>query len=73
MNVATLGIDLGKTSCSLVGLDGEGAVILRRKLRRERVVELAASLGRCRIGIEATRGSHHLARARCGARATTSA
>ena len=63
MNVATLGIDLGKTWCSLVGLDGEGAVILRRKLRRERVVELAASLGRCRIGIEATRGSHHLARA----------
>ena len=38
-------------------------MILRRKLRRERVVELTASLGGCRIGIEATRGSHHLARA----------
>lgn len=62
MDVATLGIDLGKTWCSLVGLDREGSVVLRRKVRLERVIEITAKLPPCRIGIEAARGSHHLAR-----------
>ncbi len=29
--VAMLGIDLGKNSCSLAGLDAKGAVVLRRR------------------------------------------
>ena len=32
MQIAVLGIDLGKNSCSVVGLDGRGRVILRRRL-----------------------------------------
>ena len=32
MKVATIGIDLGKNSCSLAGLDGTGAVVLRRRM-----------------------------------------
>ncbi len=32
MNIAVLGIDLGKTLCSLVGLDREGAVVLGRRI-----------------------------------------
>ena len=31
MEVAVLGIDLGKNSCSVVGLDRSGRVVLRRR------------------------------------------
>jgi len=41
-SVVVLGIDLGKNSCSLVGLDATGAVVLRRRARRETVVGLTA-------------------------------
>jgi hypothetical protein len=34
MQIAILGIDLGKNNCSLVGLDGRGAVVKRRRMRR---------------------------------------
>jgi transposase len=34
MQVAVLGIDLGKKTCSLVGLDNAGHVVLRRRLQR---------------------------------------
>src|SRR4051794_6114081 len=33
--VAVLGIDLGKNSCSLAGLDASGAVVLRRRTGRQ--------------------------------------
>lgn len=38
MTIAVLGIDLGKNSRSLVGLDATGRVVLRRRMRRETVV-----------------------------------
>ena len=34
MQIAVLGIDLGKNSCSVVGLDSTGAVVKRRRMRR---------------------------------------
>ena len=43
--IAVLGIDLGKNSCSLAGLDAAGAVILRRRMTRE---GRSSSLRRCR-------------------------
>ena len=42
MSVQMLGIDLGKNSCSAVGLDAGGKVVLRRRLRRDGIVALAA-------------------------------
>ena len=48
MTIAVLGIDLGKNSCSLVGLDAGGRVVLRRRMRRE---------------MEACCGAHHMGRA----------
>lgn len=35
MTIAVLGIDLGKNSCSVVGLDKAGSVVVRRRMRRE--------------------------------------
>src|SRR3954451_12260795 len=35
MTITVLGIDLGKNSCSVAGLDESGRVVLRRRLTRE--------------------------------------
>lgn len=44
MGIAVLGIDLGKTVCSLAGIDCTGAVVLRRCVRRFRLLEFLAQL-----------------------------
>ena len=62
MQIAVLGIDLGKNSCSVVGLDASGRVVLRRRLQREGVVKLAADLPGCMMAMEACCGAHHLGR-----------
>ena len=46
MQIAVLGIDLGKNLCSVVGLDVAGRVVLRRRLRRDGVIKLAAGMSR---------------------------
>lgn len=60
MEIAVLGIDLGKNSCSVVGLDGTGKVILRRRLQRESVIKFASGLAPCLMAMEACCGAHHL-------------
>ena len=62
MQIAVLGIDLGKNSCSVVGLDASGRVVLRRRLQREGVVKLAAGLPGCVMAMEACCGANHLGR-----------
>src|SRR3954470_5029608 len=62
MSIAVLGIDLGKNSCSLVGLDAAGTVVLRRRARRETIIALAAKLPACTVAMEACCGAHHLGR-----------
>ena len=63
MQVSVLGIDLGKNSCSLVGLDGIGQVVVRRRMRRKTVIAFAAKLSRCIVAMEACCGAHHMGRA----------
>jgi transposase len=60
--IAVLGIDLGKNSCSLAGLDATGAVVLRRRMTRDGVVAFAAALPACTIAMEACCGAHFLGR-----------
>ena len=62
MDIAVLGVDLGKNVCSVVGLDLSGAVVMRRKVRRETLVKLAEKLAPCVVGMEACCGAHHLGR-----------
>src|SRR6476659_5748657 len=62
MSVATIGIDLGKISCSLAGLDGTGAVVLRRRMTRERLIAFLAGHPGCVVAMEACCGAHHLGR-----------
>ena len=62
MKIAVLGIDLGKNVCSVVGLDPSGAVVLRRRVRRDTLIDLVAKLPSCIVGMEACCGAHHLGR-----------
>jgi transposase len=64
--IAVLGIDLGKNSCSLAGLDATGAVVLRRRMTREGVLAFAAALPTCIIAMEACCGAHFLGRTLAG-------
>jgi transposase len=61
-DIAVLGIDLGKNSCSLAGLDATGAVVLRRRMTRDAVVAFAAALPTCVMAMEACCGAHYLGR-----------
>jgi len=45
-----------------VGLDASGAVVMRRKVRRETLIALAEKLPACIVGMEACCGAHHLGR-----------
>jgi transposase len=60
--IATVGIDIGKNTFHLIGLDAEGAVVLRQKLSRGQVERRLANFTPCLIGMEACVGAHHLSR-----------
>jgi transposase len=62
MDIVILGVDLGKNVCSLVGLDGGGRVIVRRRLKRSSVAEFAQKWPGCVVAMEACCGAHHLGR-----------
>src|SRR5881392_2342293 len=62
MAVATIGIDIGKNTFHLIGLDKKGAIVLRQKLSRGQVGTRLANMPPCLIGMEACVGAHHLSR-----------
>src|ERR1700712_753244 len=63
MEIAILGIDLGKNSCSVVGLDSTGKVLVRRRMRRGTVIAFCSKLPPCVAAMEACCGAHHMGRA----------
>ena len=60
--IATIGIDIGKNTFHVIGLDNKGAIILRQKLSRGQVYARLANIPACLIGMEACVGAHHLGR-----------
>ena len=48
----TIGIDTGKNTLHLIGLDDKGAIVLREKITRGRITARFANVPRCLIGIE---------------------
>src|ERR1700688_2386832 len=60
--VATMGIDIGKNSFHVIGLDERGAIVLRQKCSRGQVEARLANMPPCLIGMEACVGAHHLSR-----------
>ena len=62
MDIEVLGIDLGKTVCSLAGLDAAGAVVFRKRLQRHRLLDFLDRLAPCVVAMEACGGAHHIGR-----------
>ncbi len=60
--VAVIGIDIGKNSFHVVGLDDRGAIVLRQKWSRGQIEARLANMPRCLVGMEACVGAHHLSR-----------
>ena len=58
----TIGIDAGKNTLHLIGLDDKGAIVLREKVARDRITVRLANVPQCLIGIEAGMATHYVAR-----------
>src|SRR3989442_1483130 len=61
-SLAVIGVDIGKNSFHVVGLDQRGAIVLRQKWSRGQVEPRFANMPPCLIGMEACVGAHHLSR-----------
>jgi len=60
--IAFVGVDIGKNSFHVVGLDRSGAIVLRQKWSRGQVEARFANLPPSLVGMEACVGAHHLSR-----------
>ena len=60
--IKIIGIDLAKSIFHLHGVDGEGKMVLRKRLNRSKLAEFMVQLKPCLVAMEACGGSHHWAR-----------
>jgi transposase len=60
--VTTIGLDIAKSVFQVHGIDTEGRVLIRRKLKRRYVLAFFQKLQPCLVGIEACATSHHWSR-----------
>jgi transposase len=58
----TIGIDTGKNTLHIIGLDERGRIVLREKVSRGRIAARLANVPQCLIGIEAGMATHYVAR-----------
>jgi len=56
MDIATIGIDLSKTTFHVIGLNARGEIVLRRKLSRKQLLLYTANRQQMLIGMEACGG-----------------
>src|SRR5215467_12815331 len=60
MHIASVGIDLGKTTFHLVALDDRGKVVIKNKFSRQQLLAFTANLPASLVGIEACSGAHFI-------------
>jgi transposase len=60
--VSTIGLDIAKSVFQVHGVDVDGAVVIRKRISRAKVLEFFASLPSCLIGIEACPTAHYWSR-----------
>ena len=64
MSKATvIGIDIGKNSFHLIGLDPTGAILWKKKFSRLQLMRFMEAQEQALVGMESCCGAHHLARA----------
>ena len=61
--VSTIGLDLAKHVFQAHGASASGAVLFRKRLRREQVLTFLAGQPRCVVAMEACASAHHWGRA----------
>jgi transposase len=61
--VSTIGLDIAKSVFQVHGVDVDGAVMIRKRISRAKVLEFFAALPCCLVGIEACPSAHHWSRA----------
>jgi transposase len=49
-NVSTLGLDIAKSVFQVHGVDDAGAVVIRRRISRSKILEFFAALSPCLVG-----------------------
>lgn len=62
MTIATLGIDLAKSSFALHGVDSSGKVLLKKNVSRKKLPEMLVNIPPCLVGMEACASAHYWAR-----------
>ena len=60
--VSTIGLDIAKSVFQVHGVDADGAVVIRKRISRAKVLEFFAALPSCLVGIEACPSAHHWSR-----------
>jgi transposase len=60
--VSTIGLDIAKSVFQVHGVDADGAVIIRKRVTRAKLLDFFAALPSCLIGIEACPSAHHWSR-----------
>ncbi len=60
--VKTIGLDIAKSVFQVDGVDADGQVVIRRKLKRRYLLAFFEKLPACLVGIEACATSHHWSR-----------
>ena len=60
--VSTIGLDIAKSIFQVHGVDVDGAVVIRKRVRRAKVSEFFSALPPCLVGIEACPSAHHWSR-----------
>jgi len=60
--VSTIGLDIAKSVFQVHGVDDTGAVVIRKRISRAKVLEFFGGLSPCLIGIEACPSAHHWGR-----------
>ena len=60
--VSTIGLDIAKSVFQVHGVDVDGAVVIRKRVSRAKVLEFFAALPCCLVGIEACPSAHHWSR-----------
>ena len=60
--VITIGLDIAKSVFQVHGVDVDGAVVIRKRVSRAKVLEFFSALPPCLIGIEACPSAHHWSR-----------
>src|ERR1700730_8578734 len=60
--VSTIGLDIAKSVFQVHGVDVAGAVVIRKRVSRAKVLEYFGHLPPCLVGIEACPSAHHWGR-----------